>query len=109
MEMMAVLLALLIPYLMTRVQPQGFISQIIFALSLIINGLGIFLTGVTISFDLLMRPIIDPVASSCQTLCIWTLATPYDMVAFTFLVVMCVGGIGMLYTAIFDRKYSVSA
>lgn len=107
--MMAVLLALLIPYLMVRVQPNGFVSQLIFSLSLIINGLGVFLTGITISTDLLMRPIFDPVAASCDTLCTWTLADPYGGVAFVFLVVMCMGGVGMLYTTIIDRKYNVSA
>lgn len=106
MEMMAVLLALIIPYIMTRVQPEGFIAHVIFSLSLIINGLGVFLTGITINFDLLMRPIYDPAIASCQALCGWNLALPYDMVAFTFLVVMCVGGVGMLYTAIVDTRYS---
>lgn len=104
--MMAVLLALVIPYIMVKVQPEGFVPQIAFAFSLIINGLGIMLTGVTISFDLLMRPIIDPVAGSCQTLCIWTLADPASLVAFTFMVVMCLGGVGMLYTAIIDKRYA---
>jgi len=109
MEMMAVLLALLIPYLMTRVQPNGFITQIIFSLSLIINGLAVFITGLTISTDLLMRPIMMPGAAECTDICTWTLAEPVGAVAFTFLVVMCMGGIGMLYTAIFDRKYSINA
>lgn len=107
MEMMAVLLALLIPYIMTRVQPEGFVAQVVFSFSLIINGLGIFLTGVTLNYDLLFRPIFDPAVASCQALCGWTLAMPYDLVALTFLVVMGLGGVGMLYTAIIDKRYAI--
>lgn len=106
MEMMAVLLALVIPYIMVKVQPEGFVPQVVFALSLIINGLGIMITGVTLNYDLLFRPIFDPVLQSCQALCGWTLAEPAGIVAFTFMVIMCLGGIGMLYTAIIDKRYS---
>jgi len=109
MEMIAVILALFIPYLMVKVQPNGFIAQIVFSLSLLINGLAVFLTGITVSYDLLFRPIFDPVVASCQVLCGWTLAEPMSATAMVFLVVMCLGGIGMLYTAIIDKKYNPDA
>lgn len=109
MEMIAIIMALFIPYLMTRVQPEGFITQIVFSLSLIINGLAVFLTGITVSYDLLFRPIFDPVVASCQTLCGWTLALPLSETAFVFLIVMALGGIGMLYTAIIDKRYNPQA
>ena len=105
MEMMAVLLALLIPYLMVKVQPDGFIAQIAFAFSLIINGIAVMATGVTLSYDLLFRPILQPAAQSCSELCTWTLAEPASLVAFTLFVIMCLGGVGMLYTAIIDKRY----
>lgn len=109
MEMMAILLALLIPYLMVKVQPEGFITQIIFAFSLILNGLGAFITGITMSTDLLFHPILSPFAQSCIDVCSWTLVDPASTAALPFLVVMCLGGIGMLYTAITDKRYEVKS
>lgn len=109
MEMMAIVLALFIPYLMVKVQPNGFVAQIVFSLSLIINGMAVFLTGITLSYDLLFRPILEISSQSCRELCTWTMADPMSATAFVFLVVMCLGGIGMLYTAIIDRKYNPDA
>jgi len=109
MEMMAVILALFIPYLMVKVQPEGFIPQIVFSLSLIINGLGVLITGITLSYDLLFRPIFSLTAQECTDLCTWTLAEPGGVVASTFFIIMCLGGIGMLYTAIIDKRYMPNA
>ena len=105
MEMMAILLALLIPYIMVKVQPEGFITQMIFAFSLILNGMGAFITGITISTNLLFEPMLMPLAQSCRDVCSWTLVEPASAAALPFLIVMCLGGVGMLYTAITDKRY----
>lgn len=105
MEMMAILLALLIPYIMVKIQPEGFITQMIFAFSLILNGLVAFITGISVSTDLLFRPMLMPGAQACTDLCSWILVEPGSAAALPFLIVMCLGGVGMLYTAITDKRY----
>ena len=107
MEMVALLVSLAIPYLMVKVQPEGYVTQLVFSLSMLINGMAVMITGLQVSYDLLLRPLFDPALSSCQALCPYELVAANSPAAAVFMIVMCLGGIGMLYTTIVDKKYQV--
>lgn len=107
MEMAALLVSLAIPYLMVKVQPEGYIAQLVFSISMLINGMAVMLTGLQVSYDLLFRPIMDPAIASCQALCPYEIVAANSPAAAVFMIVMCLGGIGMLYTTIVDKRYQV--